>query len=58
MTVRELLCNIMDTCESLDQEIILLSEAEVFGDSFKFAVQHNQIKVNINGDCLQLFMVD
>ena len=58
MTVRELLCNIVDTYESPDQEVILFSEVEVHGASFKSAVQHKQLKVNINGDCLQLFMVD
>lgn len=57
MTVKQLLCDIIENSQSMDQKVILFSEVEVFGDSFKSAAQHNQINVSINGDCLQLFMM-
>ena len=56
MTVHDLLKVIINTAESLDQEVILFSEIDVVNGRFKGATEHSKLNVAINGECLQLFM--
>ena len=58
MTVGELIKEIIEKSESIDQKIILFSEIDVDGGKFKGAVEHNNLNIDINGNCLQLFMRD
>lgn len=58
MTVKDLLKQIIDTAESLDQEVILYTNKidEIFHD--EYAEEQETLDISINGDCLQLFMRD
>jgi len=54
MTVRELINEIVNTCESFDQEVILFSLIGM--DEAYGAMERDKLTISINGDCLQLFM--